>query len=135
MSFDYWDRKAIEQAVHSIATQPLQKEIDALKYAFDSQAPRLPQALKQAPKDGSFYKVDAQTAVKVKTTGSDLTQMYQFDFETGLATIMTFQQNRLAASETKKLSEMPAKMLGDAQQVISGKSAQNKATHIQRRER
>lgn len=135
MSFDYWDRKVIEQAVHSQATQPLQKEIDALRHAFDSQAPKLPQALKQAPKDGSFYKFDAQTAVKVKTTGNDLTQMYQFDFDSGLATIMTFQQNRLAATETKKLSEMPAKMLGEAQQAVFGKNADRQLSRIRRCER
>ncbi|TNE27697.1 MAG: hypothetical protein EP349_08820 [Alphaproteobacteria bacterium] len=135
MSFDYWDRKVIEQAVHGMATEPLKKEIAALKYAFESQAPKLPQALKQAPKDGSFYKFDAQTAVKVKTAGSDLTQLYQFDFDTGLATIMTFQQNRLAATETKKLSEMPAKMLGEAQQTVFGSSVRKQPSRIQRRER
>lgn len=112
-----------------------EKEIDALRYAFDSQAPKLPQALKQAPKDGSFYKFDAQTAVKAKTIGSDLTQLYQFDFETGLATVMTFQQNRLAATETKKLSEMPAKMVSDAQQAVSGKTHGQQFSRIQRRER
>ena len=135
MSFDYWDRKAIETAIRDIATDPLGKKIDSLQEAFDAQKAKKPWVLTQTPANGKFHKYGENTAVKVKKIAPDMEILFQFDFENGLAMIMTFQQNKLAVTETKKLSEMPPKMVSEAQQAVSGTSPGKQATRIQRRDR
>lgn len=135
MGLDYWDKSTIESAIRDQATKPLGKKIDSLQQAFDAQKITKPWVLTQTPANGKFHKYGENTAVKVKKIEPDMEILFQFDFDNGLAMIMTFQQDKLAVTETKKLSEMPPKMVSEAQQAISGTAPGKQPTHIRRRDR
>ena len=114
---------------------PLVEELQKLRKSFTDQAVKAPEIFKTTPKNGDFIRQDANTAVRIKHVGMNLALLYQFDFEAQLAVIMSFQNGQLAATETRKLTDMPVKMVNAAQQAISGKSGSHTATRIQRRER
>jgi len=135
MSLDNWDRRTIRTIVHEIATKPLEEKIDTLQHAFEAQAVKRPWVLTQTPANGKFHKYGTNTAVKIKNIEPDMEILFQFDFDNSLAMIMTFQKNRLVVTETKKMSEMPPKMVAEAQQAAQCAAPGKQTTRIQRRER
>lgn len=71
----------------------------------------------------SYRALDDKTALYFRRTGDNLIRMYELDFGLSMATISTIQGQTVTATETRKLSEMPPKMVQEAQKSLSGASA------------
>ena len=74
-----------------------------------------------------FTYLNTHSAVKVVPQGGNVAQAFIIDFDTQMATIMTLQNGNIQTTETKKLSEMPNKMIYDAQKALKIPAATIKA--------
>lgn len=61
---------------------------------------------------------DEHAVTYIKHSKTHPTRLYEFDFGLQLATITVVQGDRIAATETKKLSEMPSRMVLQAQTML-----------------
>lgn len=126
MSIYYSDVRKIEEKMLPKIKKIVKQESDDLRDHFDKNAFKMPNAIQNTPKDRQFHKHAGNSALRVNPLGDDVLQVYQFDFETQLATILTVQNNRITATETKKIADMPGKMIQAAQHAIKGSSRQHK---------
>ncbi|TVQ83627.1 MAG: hypothetical protein EA357_05645 [Micavibrio sp.] len=104
---------------------PIVKELKNLRETFENRAVKAPKIVSEAPEGGAFVRQDSNSAVRVTRLGDDLALMYHFDFAAQTATVMSFQSGELRVTETRKLSEMPSKIVQEAQKAVD---SGNKAT-------
>ena len=85
-------------------------------------AAELPARLQELAQSGigGYHVTDKDAVTYVKTSDTYPLRLYEFDFELQMATIMVVKDRRLIGVESKKLSEMPPKMVQTAQQLLQG---------------
>lgn len=85
-------------------------------------ATELPEKLQDLARSGigGYHVTDKEAVTYVKTSDTYPLRLYEFDFELQMATIMVVKDQRLIGVESKKLSEMPPKMVQTAQQLLQG---------------
>lgn len=67
---------------------------------------------------GGYHVTDKNSVTYVKNSDTYPVRLYELDFDLQTATVMVVQGKRLLGVETKKLSEMPPKMVQTAQQLL-----------------
>lgn len=117
----------------------LQEDLDELRddmrRAFQDQAKKIeaqslamPETAVPFKKSGEkerYSALDETTALYFRRVDSKMMRMYELDFSMSMATISTIQGNTVTATETKKLSEMPPKMIKEARNCLPGTGARN----------
>jgi hypothetical protein len=98
------------------------KKIDAQHIEM----PAVAAAFKSSGDKECYGALDETTALYFRRVGENMIRMYEFDFGLSMATISTVQGETVTATETRKLSEMPPKMVKEAQQYLPGTSASNR---------
>lgn len=85
-------------------------------------AAELPEKLQELAESGigGYHVTDKEAVTYVKSSDTYPLRLYEFDFELQMATIMVVKDHRLIGVESKKLSEMPPKMVQTAQQLLQG---------------
>jgi hypothetical protein len=92
---------------------------DMRKKMAETDLPAKLQALVQPGLTG-YHVTDKEAVTYVKTSETYPVRLYELDFELQTATVMVVQGKRLLGVESKKLSEMPPKMVQTAQQLLQG---------------
>lgn len=92
---------------------------DMRKKMAETDLPAKLQGLAQAGISG-YHVTDQEAVTYVKTSETYPVRLYELDFELQTATVMVVQGKRLLGVESKKLSEMPPKMVQTAQQLLQG---------------
>jgi len=136
--YDYEIRKIKDRIVPEVKTlikKSASELRDDLTREFRAQQIKKPDIIKNIPHDGAFHRHSKDTAVMVSGVSADITQAYLFNFSTQLATIMTVQNDRVSATETKKLSEMPRKIVNDAQAALRQNTTEQRPTQQKLRRR
>ncbi|TNE25967.1 MAG: hypothetical protein EP349_10260 [Alphaproteobacteria bacterium] len=98
---------------------------------IDAQRIEMPAVIVPFKKSGDkerYSALDDTTALYFRRVGDDMLRMYELDFGLSMATISTIQGNTITATETKKLSEMPPKMVKEARSRLPGNGARNDNT-------
>ena len=83
-------------------------------------AAELPEKLQKLAQSGigGYHVTDKEAVTYVKTSETYPLRLYEFDFDLQMATIMVVKDQRLIGVESKKLIEMPPKMVQAAQQLL-----------------
>jgi len=83
-------------------------------------ATALPEKLQALAESGisGYHVTDKEAVTYVKTSDTYPLRLYELDFDLQMATIMVVKDHRLLGVESKKLSEMPPKMVQSAQQLL-----------------
>jgi|TARA_R110002124_G_scaffold28238_10_gene99903 hypothetical protein len=100
------------------------KKIDAQRIEM----PAVAADFKQSGNKERYSALDDTTALYFRRVDDNTLRMYELDFSLSMATISTIQGNTVTATETKKLSEMPPKMVKEAQKCLPGTGARNDNT-------
>lgn len=92
---------------------------DMRKKMAETELPAKLQAL-AATGIGGYHVTDKDSVTYVKSSDTYPLRIYELDFELQTATVMVVQGKRLIGVESKKLSEMPPKMVQAAQKLLQG---------------
>lgn len=128
MSCDaYYYTRRVQEDVETLRND-MRRSFQEQAYKIDAQhidMPSVAAAFKNSG-DKEFYSaLDETTALYFRRIGENMIRMYEFDFSLSMATISTIQNETVTATETKKLSEMPPKMVKEAQQYLPSRSTGN----------
>lgn len=117
------------------AQENIDKLRDDMRRSFKDQAKKIEAQRIQMPEVAVPFKksgekerysaLDDTTALYFRRIDSNMMRMYELDFGLSMATISTMQGDTVTATETKKLSEMPPKILKEARNCLPGTGARN----------
>jgi len=108
---------------------------DDMRLEFEMQAKKIEEQRTKMPavaapfeksdKKELYSALDETTALYFRRIGNNMIRMYELDFSLSMATISTIQGQTVTATETKKLSEMPPKMVKEARTRLAANPARN----------
>lgn len=127
-------------------TRRLQEDVEKLRdetrRSFQEQAkkidahsvtiPAVAAAFQNSGEKEGYGTLDEATALYFRRVDNNMIRMYELDFSLSMTTISTIQGTTVTATETKKLSEMPPKMVKEAQNRLPSATTPAQL-HVKRR--